>query len=383
MASGGRSKSNAWDSTHGGRSHLPGPSSNAPAQYQGGQASDRIFDPSVVSSAQTDSLYPSSGQAPDQGDSSLPSGAPQEDSNADTARRAAHRGYTQKSRQKVNALYNELLTVLPPLPPNHATPRSKAGILDYAIEHAQLLRSSMIALEMKVALSTPEELGLWFSSYTAGACTIREVAQPILDLFCIGMGWSGAEGWSLDSDSSSSMAFFKQSWTHIPSSESLEYRRQGQRNGTEVLSKYELAAARNEQGERDSLLESFFTTGSNLLIPASRASFLSAVQSSGSPSYITAPVQSAAQNPSDQLLARITLATNGNLKCAAARVSTIFTVPLCMYGRVQMLLVFYGTEPMKYDNTLDDMYSGAAEETARRIAEITLARYSLPGSTSG
>lgn len=353
MPSGDRSKAAAWSAA---QQRLPRPPPQMP------HTSDRIFDAAGASPAFN------------AGDLGVARDGPK----ADIARRAAHRGYTQKSREKVNARFNELLAVLPPLPSNHAIPRSKAGILDYAIEHAQLLRSSVAALEIKVALSSPEELATWFSKYTAGACTIREVAQPILDLFCIGMGWTGAEGWALDADGASA-SYFKQAWTHLPSSDSLEYRRQGRRNEAEALSKYELAAARNEQSERNSLLESFFATGSNLLIPASRSSCMSIVQSSGEPSYISAPVQSAAQNPSDQLLSRITFAANGTLKCAAARVSAVLTVPLCMYGRVQMVLMFYGTEPMKYD-THQDMYSAAAENTAKRIAEITLARYCLPSN---
>lgn len=103
-------------------------------------------------------------------------------------------------------------------------------------------------------------------------------------------GVDGHRGWKQDA---SGGGYFKQAWTHVPSSESLEYRHHGWRAGAEVLSKYELAAARNEQAERNSLRESFFATGGGLLIPASRAVVLGAVHASGEPEFVGAPVQAA------------------------------------------------------------------------------------------
>lgn len=71
------------------------------------------------------------------------------------------------------------------------------------------------------------------------------------------------------------------------------------------------------------------------------------------------------------------MAAGGALKAASARVCACLAVPLCMYGRVQIVMVFYGSEELKYEGRGEEYVSHAA---AKRIADITLARYCLQGT---
>jgi hypothetical protein len=272
--------------------------------------------------------------APDDVSGDGGSGGESASSAAITARREAHRQYTQKSREKVNTLFRELLEALPEKLKLRSQP-SKADILSFTVQQVHALTLENTLLKMKLALTSTSELKLWIQEQTKSATTVRDACHPITELFCIGLHFGAAEMWALDSRSPGSLG---QAWNYLPPSMS----------------------SVDDQFKAEKLKE-FLRLGEGMFFATNSNEPCCAVFSSETPVWIKCG-ESAAGTAS----ARTSVATEFGI-------SGQLLVPLRMYDQV-IVACFYA----RGDLTLpDEQY---LLQIANRISQLIAARYRMPGA---
>ena len=229
-------------------------------------------------------------------------------------RRKAHRAYTQKSRNKVNARFEALLDALP-TPPPRLNPRSKAEILEYATETVIRLVSQNNKLELHLALSSSPQLEAWLLEQTQSARTVREVCQPIMRLFTIGLDWNGAEVWAIDARAPTSTASLGQAWTFVPPPS-------GRRPS-------------REEETRMSELGGFLDTGKGSYYATTSNEAVAVVYRTGKPAWISCEYNT-------QLgLDDVEYTCDRTRLASSFGISDVLFIPLILYNHVQIVVKFY------------------------------------------
>lgn len=229
-------------------------------------------------------------------------------------RRKAHRAYTQKSRKKVNSRFEALLDALP-TPPPRLNPRSKAEILEYATETVIRLVSQNNKLELHLALSSSPQLEAWLTDHTQTARTVREVCQPIMRLFTIGLEWKGAEVWAIDSRAPMTTASLGQAWTFVPPPS-------GRRPSREDEARISELGAFLDSGKGD-----YYTTTSN--------EALAIVYRTGKPAWFSCEYKAQIGFDDQEM-------SNERTRLAQSYgISDVLFVPLILYNHVQIVVNFY------------------------------------------
>lgn len=229
-------------------------------------------------------------------------------------RRKAHRAYTQKSRNKVNSRFEALLDALP-TPPPRLNPRSKAEILEYATETVIRLVSQNNKLELHLALSSSPQLEAWLTDQTQSARTVREVCQPIMRLFTIGLEWKGAEVWAIDSRAPMNTASLGQAWTFVPPPSGRGPSREEETKMTELT------------GFLDSGKGQYYTTTSN--------EALAVVYRTGKPAWLSCEYKASVGFEEQEF------ATDRTRLAQSYGISDVLFVPLILYNHVQIVVTFY------------------------------------------
>lgn len=229
-------------------------------------------------------------------------------------RRKAHRAYTQKSRNKVNSRFEALLDALP-TPPPRLNPRSKAEILEYATETVIRLVSQNNKLELHLALSSSPQLEAWLTDQTQSARTVREVCQPIMRLFTIGLEWKGAEVWAIDSRAPMNTAALGQAWTFVPPPS-------GRRPSRE-----EEAKISELGGFLDSGKGAYYSTTSN--------EALAVVYRTGKPAWLSCEYKTQVGFEEQEFN------TDRTRLAQSYGISDVLFVPLILYNHVQIVVTFY------------------------------------------
>lgn len=233
-------------------------------------------------------------------------------------RRKAHRAYTQKSRNKVNSRFEALLDALP-TPPPRLNPRSKAEILEYATETVIRLVSQNNKLELHLALSSSPQLEAWLTDQTQSARTVREVCQPIMRLFTIGLEWKGAEVWAIDSRAPMSAASLGQAWTFVPPPS-------GRGPSREEEAKMSELTAFLDSGKGN-----YYTTTSN--------EALAVVYRTGKPAWLSCEYKAQIGFEDQEF-------TSDRTRMAQTfGISDALFVPLILYNHVQIVVTFYNMRP--------------------------------------
>lgn len=229
-------------------------------------------------------------------------------------RRKAHRAYTQKSRNKVNSRFEALLDALP-TPPPRLNPRSKAEILEYATETVIHLVSQNNKLELHLALSSSPQLEAWLTDQTQSARTVREVCQPIMRLFTIGLEWKGAEVWAIDSRAPTSTASLGQAWTFVPPPSG--------------------RGPSREEEAKISELGGFLDSGKGNFYALTSNEALAVVYRSGKPAWLSCEFKAQLGFEDQEFTTeRTRMAQNYGI-------SDVLFVPLILYNHVQIVVTFY------------------------------------------
>lgn len=250
-------------------------------------------------------------------------------------RRKAHRAYTQKSRNKVNARFEALLDALP-TPPPRLNPRSKAEILEYATETVIQLVKQNQKLELSVALSSTPQLETWLVDQTQHARTMREVCHPVMHLFTIGLGWRGAEAWIMDQRTPRSQAALGQAWTFIP------------------------PYGREDDG-RVSELSTFLDSAKGSLYDTCSAEALAVVYRSGKPAWLSCEYKTFIGFDESGFSAERTR------MAPTYGISDVLFVPLILYNHVQMVVNFYNMRS-RTPSGIPALQSHADPKSAIRVA---------------
>lgn len=229
-------------------------------------------------------------------------------------RRKAHRAYTQKSRNKVNSRFEALLDALP-TPPPRLNPRSKAEILEYATETVIRLVSQNNKLELSLALSSTPHLEAWLTDQTQHARTVREVCQPIMRLFTIGLEWKGAEAWAIDSRAPMNTAALGQAWTFVPPPTG--------------------RSAFREDDTRTSELTTFLESAKGTYYTTTCNEALAVVYRTGKPAWLSCEYRTHIGFEEGQL------ATDRTRMAMTYGISDVLFVPLILYNHVQIVVNFY------------------------------------------
>lgn len=230
-------------------------------------------------------------------------------------RRKAHRAYTQKSRNKVNSRFEALLDALP-TPPPRLNPRSKAEILEYATETVIRLVSQNNKLELSLALSSTPHLEAWLTDQTQHARTVREVCQPIMRLFTIGLEWKGAEAWAIDSRAPMNQAALGQAWTFVPPPTGR-------------------SAFRDDDNNRISELTTFLDSAKGTYYETASNEALAVVYRTGKPAWLSCEYKTfIGFDDSD-------FATDRTRMALTYGISDALFVPLILYNHVQIVVNFY------------------------------------------
>lgn len=203
-----------------------------------------------------------------------------------------------------------------PTPPPRLNPRSKAEILEYATETVIRLVSQNNKLELHLALSSSPQLEAWLTDQTQSARTVREVCQPIMRLFTIGLEWKGAEVWAIDSRAPMSTASLGQAWTFVPPPA-------GRRPS-------------REEETRISELSAFLDSGKGAYYTTTANEALSVVYRTGKPAWLSCEFKAhiGFEEHSDFVTERTRLA-------ASYGISDVLFVPLILYNHVQIVVNFY------------------------------------------
>jgi hypothetical protein len=249
------------------------------------------------------------------------------------ARLKAHRAYTQKSREKVNVRFNALMEALPP-PPPRVNPRSKAEILQYSVQQVLFLRQRNTQLEMRLALTSEAELSQWIHEKTKDATTIREVTQPILELFCVGLGWEACDVWAIDARAPRDRPALGQAWTFIPPQMNMD----------------------SDQDQiKAASLEAFLMSGRAMYFTITDTEAISTSYATGSPMWLDC------RNPSIRYGRHAASATCERSRLATQHgISDMLIVPLQLYNQVQIVAAFYTTNRQRNSSASVDAFDPAS-----------------------
>lgn len=271
-------------------------------------------------------------------------------------RRKAHRAYTQKSRNKVNSRFEALLDALP-TPPPRLNPRSKAEILEYATETVIRLVSQNNKLELSLALSSMPHLEAWLTDQTQHARTVREVCQPIMRLFTIGLEWKGAEAWAIDSRAPMNQAALGQAWTFVPPPTGRP-------------------SYRDEDTSRLSELGTFLDSAKGTYYETSASEALAVVYRTGKPAWLSCEYKTFIGFQENEF------STERTRLAMTYGISDVLFVPLVLYNHVQIVVNFYNMRSRPSANPALQPQSDpkSAIKVATEAIDIIARRFcSLPG----
>lgn len=105
-----------------------------------------------------------------------------------------HNSHTRRCRAKVNAKFQELLSILPTPPPKTGI-KHKAQILDYTIRVFRDIHARKTLLEAELALSSRSQLNSWIENVIMKSRNLNQALTPYLSLICTKGGWKYSEAW--------------------------------------------------------------------------------------------------------------------------------------------------------------------------------------------
>jgi hypothetical protein len=269
------------------------------------------------------------------------------------ARLKAHRAYTQKSREKVNVRFNALMEALPP-PPPRVNPRSKAEILQYSVQQVLSLRQRNTHLEMRLALTSEAELAAWIHEKTQDATTIREVTQPVLELFCVGLGWEACDVWAIDARAPRDRPALGQAWTFMPPQMNMD----------------------SDQDQiKAASLEAFLISGRAMYFTINDTEAISTSYASGSPMWLDC------RNPSMRYGLHAASATCDRSRLATQHgIADMLIVPLQLYNQVQVVAAFYTTSQQRSSSASITAFDPASiVRKTENVISVLAKKFTLAG----
>lgn len=102
--------------------------------------------------------------------------------------------HTARCRAKVNSKFAELLTILPPPPPNVSI-RHKAQVLQYTCSVLESISARQRALEAELTLSSAERMKAWISENVACRRSLLDALDPVLRLIMSRTNWKCGDIW--------------------------------------------------------------------------------------------------------------------------------------------------------------------------------------------
>lgn len=102
--------------------------------------------------------------------------------------------HTARCRAKVNSKFAELMTILPPPPPNVSV-RHKAQVLQYTCSVLESIAARQRALEAELTLSSADRMRTWISENVACRQSLVDALDPVLRLIMSRSNWKCGDIW--------------------------------------------------------------------------------------------------------------------------------------------------------------------------------------------